>query len=574
MLAGQNGILTQSKEAKEQTEIGKEKEIVVLAATDSRMNNSQNMLEEVEFQTTIDNYAKGEAEISQAGKEFIVYFINTNRFYTVDENGNVELANDIEVVKDPYPGDYTKNENGEELYGTSDSPYEINCVEDLIELSNQSLNGEKFDGKYIQLNKTVNIESSLSYSDYNNTELFGDYNGDGVTESIKNELTNKDGCGFKPIRSFAGTFIGNGNKIKNLYMSTSNASNSKFAFIKENTGNIDELELSGSINYKVQQLTSTFNCIGGFVGLNEGNIRNSKNDIDININVTSGAKTVYGGGIAGGTDGGVTIENCQNTGNINIITPTESIDIRVGGITGRLDGASTVNNCINASETIHIETLGYLFIGGIASDVYNNSIITNCSNSSKIEGITGTNSSKARIYMGGIISSTNYSNDMEVKSCFNTGILYASGYAPKIGGILGDGIVKVIKNCYNTGSIETSAISLNASVGGIIGNCGGTIQIENAYNVGSFILEGQTTFKGAIYGNGLSGGTVKNCYYIKQEGLEIGGNINNIQAINSSEKTAEQMKLDEIIESLNKDGGEFKKDINNINKGYPILNRQ
>ena len=34
------------------------------------------------------------------------------------------------------------------------------------------------------------------------------------------------------------------------------------------------------------------------------------------------------------------------------------------------------------------------------------------------------------------------------------------------------------------------------------------------------------------------------------------------------------MKLDEIIESLNKDGGEFKKDINNINKGYPILNRQ
>ena len=575
-LTGENGILTQSEKASENTEIGKEKEIVALAALDSKMNNSQNILEEGEFQSALENYAKGETEVSSAGEEFIVFFIYTNRFYTVDKNGNVKEVDNIDIAKDPYPGDYTKNEEGEELEGTTaEKAYEINCVEDLVAVSNQSLQGDDFSGKYIKLNRTLNIESILSYNDYENTELFGDYNGDGVTEGIKNELTNQNGCCFKPIESFAGTFLGNENEIKNLYINTTNANNSNFAFIKENTGNIEELKISGTLNYNVNKLMARFTCVGGFVGLNEGNIKNSTSDIDINIKIATGSETIYGGGITGATDEGGLIENCCNTGNINIVVQANGVDIRVGGIVARVDGTSTVNNCVNKSNTIHIEGLEYLLVGGIACDVYNNSVIENCSNQAKIEGITGTGSS-SRIYMGGIISSMNTSTKgIIIDNCYNTGDLYAEGYAPQIGGIIGAPDGNIISNCYNTGNIETSSKTTSIRAGGIVGNCSNGTEIKNSYNTGILNLQGQIAAKGTIFASVGSGKvTITNCYYIKQDGVEIGGSTNNATITKTEGKTAEQMKSDEIITLLNQDGGTFKKDTNNINEGYPILNRQ
>lgn len=570
-LTGENGIIGKSEEAKEKNEIGQEKEIVTLAVADSKMNNSQNVLEENELQNALENYAKGQTEVSSAGKEFIVYFIYTNRFYTVDDEGNVAISNDIEIVTDPYPGDYTKNENGETLDGTINKPYEINCVEDLVAISNQAFKGENFYNKYIILNNSLNIESRLSYSDYNNTELFGDYNGDGITEGIKNELTNQNGCGFKPIEEFFGTFLGGKNAIKNLHMNTNDASNSTFAFIKENLGEVKELEISGNINYNVEQLTSTFNCIGGIIGLNNGKIKDSKSAIDINISVATSSKYVYAGGIAGAADDEAYIENCNNEGNITISSPSNSIDIRVGGIVGRLDGNSTVNNCTNNADKIHVETKGYLCIAGISCDVYNNSVVENCSNKSKLEGITGTDTN-ARIYMGGIISVMDKTtNEIVIQNCYNKGDLYANGYGPRIGGIVSSLVNNKILNCYNIGSIEVGEDSTGTSIGGIVGDATSYVEIKNSYNAGNFNLNGEIRYKGSILAYCVSG-TIVNSYYINQENLGVAGNPNSISMTNVEPKTDEEMKSEEIITLLNQEGEIFKKDINNINRGYPILN--
>ena len=72
-------------------------------------------------------------------------------------------------------------------------------------------------------NLDFNLESS--YRDANNTTTYGDYNGNGEIQSIKEELTT--GKGWKPIaKGYMGsrrftdsTFDGQGFEIRNIYLS-------------------------------------------------------------------------------------------------------------------------------------------------------------------------------------------------------------------------------------------------------------------------------------------------------------------------------------------------------------------
>lgn len=64
------------------------------------------------------------------GDKFEVEFIESKRYYEIDENGTVGDYQKIE--KDSYPGDIMKDKEGNELAGTLEQPYEIWCIEDLF----------------------------------------------------------------------------------------------------------------------------------------------------------------------------------------------------------------------------------------------------------------------------------------------------------------------------------------------------------------------------------------------------------------------------------------------------------
>ena len=287
-LTGENGIINNTKNAKEETEIANEKEIVEKAAVESMGKNKYGNIEESELQNALNKETgDGKTIATEAGEEFEVLFKDSNRYYTVDKDGNVGEMQ--EYYQDKNPGDITIGENGQKLDGnTKDTAYQIWCIEDLVAFSNivngegiRLENGEPvvitavsiFSGKYIVLKRDLNFKSKLSYANSERTD-FGDINGnteDGNT--LINEMTT--GTGFISIaknssKGFGGSFDGKDHKIDNIYINSSDNYASLFGRITNNVI-IENLQISGEIK-------SESNLAGGIIATVYNNERrNSKN---------------------------------------------------------------------------------------------------------------------------------------------------------------------------------------------------------------------------------------------------------------------------------------------------------
>ena len=166
--------------------------------------NARGNLEEGEFQTQLDKEAgKDKTEATDTGEEFEVLFKESKRYYTVDKDGNVGESQ--EIVEEKNAGDITK---GGSLDGSEEKPFKINCIEDLVAFSIMTNGGNtelglsynNFEGKNVELERSLNFKSSLSYNDCTTTK-YGDLNEDGNIEDIRTELTKTDeNCkGFTPI---------------------------------------------------------------------------------------------------------------------------------------------------------------------------------------------------------------------------------------------------------------------------------------------------------------------------------------------------------------------------------------
>ena len=293
-ITGDNGIIRNAGQAKEETEIANEKEIVEKATVQAMGNNKYGNIEERELQSELDKETgEGKTEATDIGEEFEVIFNESNRYYTVDKDGNVGEAQDI--IKDKHPGDITVGKDEETLDGSEEKPYEIWCIEDLVAFSNM-VNGSgvklengnsveittsnNFSGKYVVLKTSLNFKSKLSYQDSERTD-FGDVNGnenDGNT--LMNEMTT--GTGFTPIgtsgKTFNGIFNGKNYKIYNVY-----------------------------IDYSQEEVKPTVGVFGTIVNAKISNL-------EISGQIKGNWET---GGIAGCVNGGnVEIDNCVNKANI------------------------------------------------------------------------------------------------------------------------------------------------------------------------------------------------------------------------------------------------------------------
>lgn len=358
-LTGDNGILNKARLAKEETELANEKEIVERATLSAMADDKDNIIKKENLEKELEVEAgQGKTKTTEFEKSFEILFIESNRYYFVDKNGNVSEAQ--EKVKDANPGDITISQSGTQLDGSKEHPYEITSMEDLLKFSQMANQGENFNGKYIKLMNNLNFKSTISYNDAENTSLFGDYNGDKVIEGILDEVNNENATGLIPIKEFYGTLMGDNKEISDIFIKKElNKDDNIIGLTEINAGTIENLTLTGNIKFNVANGEQQRYCIGSVAGWNEGSISNVKNEMDIEGATENGTAWLYIGGITGRSEN--IIDNCINLGNMNI---GGTSDNRVGGIVGYITANSKVTNSHNRGN-IRVESTDYACIGGI-----------------------------------------------------------------------------------------------------------------------------------------------------------------------------------------------------------------
>ena len=350
MLTGENGILTQARKAKNETE----------------------------------NVQENEANILNSYEDYLY-----------------NVTGDVPQVNDSNPGIL-------EGSGTEQEPYTINSIEDLVSFADSVTNGNTYEGEYVKLNQSLDFKSDKSYVDPNRQNYYG-YIG-----KLKEALTTGEGFkpigstigktdASDKSNSFCGVFDGNGKQIINCYMNKNvvnsetvegnvsffeivygeikNLGITKANFNLISNNEYGSLSVSGIANalygkisncYVTGNLSATQNencniyCVG-LVTINMGTIENCYNSANLKLLVTkeNSSAACYSAGITSNCENeNSIIKNCYNTGNITI--ETSHTGAEVGGIV-RYQSAGRIENCYNTG-TINciINKLNGLYsIGGI-----------------------------------------------------------------------------------------------------------------------------------------------------------------------------------------------------------------
>ncbi len=215
--------------------------------------------------------------------------------------------------------------------------------------------------------------------------------------------------------------------------------------------------------------------------------------------------------------------------------------INCGGIVGYGTSMLMVSYCRNGAE-IEGEN-----VGGIVGD--GRPKVCNCSN---VGLLSGSN-------VGGIVGATQ--SRAVIIECFNQGNIIASRCG---GGILGGSNNAIIENCYNTGDVSAMGESspYYPAAGGLLAVSSWHFNAKNSYSVGEitgnhhvgcligFTSQPETT-------------TFENCYYLNVcSGNEYG-----------TPKSAEEMREEVFVDTLNQGKAVWGFDVNNVNDGFPILVR-
>ena len=191
---------------------------------------------------------------------------------------------------------------------------------------------------------------------------------------------------------------------------------------------------------------------------------------------------------------GATIRNVVLDSSCSVVSSfSGSIIAYIGGIIGYCSGC-TIENTVNmASVAFTGSTSSYLYIGGIAGDLY-----------------------------------SSY-KDVNVRNCANYGSVTHSGtidYA-NIGGIVGgsggSSSNKVfIQNCLNYGTIKHNGITTDTlCIGGILGYSIGASNIENCVSGGKIVSNKASNYIGSIVGHIYSGKiNIKHCYWTSDVGCD------------------------------------------------------
>ena len=95
-LTGKNGIIGQSKDAKEQTEIAEERETIQISAVQAAELDRYGYVTEENLRNQLDkNIGKGKYELNVIEEKFEITYVESNRSYYVDKDGNIENKEEL-----------------------------------------------------------------------------------------------------------------------------------------------------------------------------------------------------------------------------------------------------------------------------------------------------------------------------------------------------------------------------------------------------------------------------------------------------------------------------------------------
>ena len=315
-------------------------------------------------------------------------------------SAEIEEIEEFVQVEDSNPG-IICGEEKEENYNNVNECH-IKSVEDFVELSVLVNSGKDFNGKNVVLDNNIDFNNDLSYINPNSTN-FGDFNEDGVTQSIKKEVS--ESYGFKPIgnntKNFKGVFLGNNNKIKGIYINrTEQDYVGLFGFV---SGNIKNVSIE-SANVKGKNYVGTL--AGKLSGVNS-------NGFTVNNLNVSGSGSI--GSIFGDAPKVLSIyaENVNVKG-----------DTSVGGIIGNGGYSKYSDSVIIKNSTVTGTTNTKMISGGQYGSVKNYLAVNvklndeDVSNSTleMIEDINGLEAAGIDTYIGGDNDSDGFYFDYNKKN--------------------------------------------------------------------------------------------------------------------------------------------------------------
>lgn len=376
---------------------------------------------------------------------------------------------------------------------------------------------------------------------------------------------------FTPIgadeaHAFQGTFEGNGKSISGLQITEYNASNAGLFGVVGEQGAVQNLSVSGTVS--VAGVAAVIENVGGVVGQCNGVLANCSANVNVTVSnalvPTVDTPTIIKnvGGVVGAMNNVMT--GCVNTGSLTIENGFDAVVDEnnnalpvaqcIGGVAGLLgsDEAATTGvwatGCTNAgSMYLSFTGLGgkdrfgqqviskAAAVGGIAG--YSSGSIVNCANTGELRTSTYAEGGDAYGYdttfdnggmqVGGIVGNL---RDLIVSNHFSTDMDDDAGSK--------DNVIEV-RNCYNTGLV----IGSNA-VGGIVG-CAGTYTLitecaNGNYTANNTVVEDNADDKlkdphtqGAVvctrwnkpFAGGIAGTTVGSITYCSNR-----AQINNTQA--------------------------------------------
>ena len=376
-----------------------------------------------------DTPYSGMLHLNKSGETALAFLFKDNKnYYCVTKNYNdkkssgtkIKTGNDCSItlpeglvlsaemdeieefvqVDDPNPGVICGDEKEENYSGVNEC--HIKSVEDFVELSVLVNSGKDFNGKNVVLDNDIDFNNDLSYINSNNTN-FGDFNEDGVTESIKKEVS--ESYGFQPIgnntKNFKGVFLGNNNKIKGIYINrTEQDYVGLFGFV---SGNIKNVSIE-SANVKGKNYVGTL--AGKLSGINS-------NGFTVNNLNVSGSGSI--GSIFGDAPKVLSIyaENVNVKG-----------DTSVGGIIGNGGYSKYSDSVIIKNSTVTGTTNTKMISGGQYGSVKNYLAVNvklndeDVSNSTleMIEDINGLEAAGIDTYIGGDNDSDGFYFDYNKKN--------------------------------------------------------------------------------------------------------------------------------------------------------------
>ena len=419
------------------------------------------------------------------------------------KDGKLTEENQVKQVTDTTPGELAGN-------GTEEDPYLVQSIEDLVAFSNNVNNGTSYEGKYVNLERTLDFKSEKSYVNPSNMNAlitesgFTPIGGKNLKFEYSSGTAEAFGEGSFIGNFFKGTFNGNGNYIKNLY-----------------------------VNGMSDETSDESNCycyVAGLFGVNAGTIKNLNVTGEVTGRMTSSKsieETTFGvGGIAGGNVDNGTIENCSNyatiKANVSAICHAGAAGITAGNY------YSNVSNCRNyGSVTMMSDDSGDYYyacgLGGIVAGSYGNSNVIGCSNYGTIKnegarwvggigGLVGAASgnthdeSTSKPWLT-IQNSNNYGVVRPAKVGKNVEFFFSGNFVGILGLTKG---VNYLKNCKNAYDIEINAEEEIPFLMGMLPTMGANVIIQDCKTEGTYTLNNVTqAYFGTNFGlTAIGGGQV------------------------------------------------------------------